>query len=163
MLKTLKAIKKLIEEYNDLSDDHKSLLEKATLKLLCYSYAGNADREESRAEREKKDADRDAKRREIAEREFVPFSYWEIHFNLLNQTGLTVQATDFYPGQTNFVSASDGAGDICVSEDATFLYATQIHVDSVKDLPDWCPTVKCEYGTYRTSPAWVKESVNADD
>lgn len=156
--KMWKAIKKFVQEYKELPDEGKQLLAKESLSYLCYYYI--TWQKEKQMDRD--DSEKKAKLREIAGREFVPFSYWKICFTLPNQIGLTVQATDFYPGQIDFASAKN-AGGIYVSEDATFLYATQIYVDSVEDLPEWCPTARCEYGTYLTSPAWVKERANAND
>jgi len=160
MWKTPRAIKELIEEYNRLSDEDKGLLEKTSLTRLCYSYAKNEDREE----REKRNADRNAKLREIAEREFVPFTYWDVLFELPGKQTYAIEVIDYeFTDGNRFVSAHDKYGILIVAEDAIMLRATEVIVDSIDRLPDWCPLFKCEFGTYRTSPQWVKESANAND
>lgn len=155
-----KAIKKFIREYKELPDEGRQLLAKESLSYLCYYYT--AWQKEKQMERD--NSEKKAKLREIAEREFVPFSYWDVLFNLSNGNQLAIDTIDLstHAGRI-YTSASDKYGRIMVDLNAVLLRATEVFVDTVDDLPSWCPAVKCEFGTYRTSPQWVKERANAND
>lgn len=148
-----KAIKKFIREYKELPDEGKQLLAKQSLSYLCYYYIT------WQKEREKKEqgAANGEMLREIAEKEFVPFVYWDVLFDLRNGQQLAAATTRFYPGDKMLFCAKDNVGKIYIGDNAALLRATEVFADTVDDLPDWCPNVKCEFGTYRTSPQWVKD------
>lgn len=155
-----KAIKKFIREYKELPDEGRQLLAKESLSYLCYYYI--TWQKEKQVEGD--DSEKKAKLREIAEREFVPFTYWDVLFELPGKQTYAIDAIDYESTDGNrFVSAHDKYGTLIVAEDAIMLRATEVIVDSVDRLPDWCPIVKCEFGSYHTSPTWAKESANADD